>query len=362
MSWIGPQTPEHRARYRWQLAGVLVASALACGAVLAAIQRISQTTALLRQMAGAAVYSCCIGLLSSVVLHRVGDLPLAQKRGWRLVLPVGALLVTNIVGCLIAGLVLIPLGLSSIRDYWPDFQRSAGIGVVFTLIFGLSMYFYQVQQHRLEMANAELRLRQIEEERAHKLAAQARLSSLESRIHPHFLFNTLNSIAALIPNDPQRAEDMVTKFAALLRFSLNSNQTSTVPLGQEAAIVRSYLEIERARFGDRLRYEIDVPPALEHLGVPPLALQTLVENSVKHVIARRPTGGLIRVSAQGVDGVVHLDVTDGGPGYSLEEIPAGHGVHNLIDRLTLVYGGDAYLDVIRDGAQAIVRVTVPRSA
>ena len=222
------------------------------------------------------------------------------------------------------------------------------------------MYFYYVLQERLERARLELRTRQMEEERARKLAAEARLSSLESRIHPHFLFNTLNSIASLIPQDPQRAETMVTKLASLLRFSLNANQTGLVPLSQELLVVRNYLEIEQARFGERLRYSIDVPESLENLGVPPLSLQSLVENSVKHVIANCPSGGEIGVRASAGNGRVYLDVSDNGPGFELETIPSGHGIHNLTDRLALLYGPAAGLEVDRHGGRATVRVTVPR--
>ncbi len=112
-------------------------------------------------------------------------------------------------------------------------------------------------RHRLQFATLELRTQQAEQERAYKLLAEARLSSLASRIHPHFLFNTLNSIASLIPTDPKRAEDTVGKLASLLRFSLSGNQAGLVPLSQELKIVRDYLEIERTRFGQRLRYTID---------------------------------------------------------------------------------------------------------
>ena len=122
------------------------------------------------------------------------------------------------------------------------------------------------------------------------------LASLESRIHPHFLFNTLNSISSLIPEDPARAERLVEQMAALLRFSLDANQSGLVPLASELKIVGDYLEIERARFGDRLRYQIDVPADLNESQIPPLSLQTLVENSVKYAIAPDRAGGEIRIT------------------------------------------------------------------
>ena len=131
-------------------------------------------------------------------------------------------------------------------------------------------------RHKLQDCNLELRTRQVEQERANKLLAEARLSSLESRIHPHFLFNTLNSIAALIPSDPSAPK---TPWASLLRCSASRSTPITaglVPLAQELKIVRDYLEIESTRFGPRLHYEIVVPETFGDFKVPPLALQTLV--------------------------------------------------------------------------------------
>src|SRR5262249_26871476 len=147
-----------------------------------------------------------ISVLSSFVLHLIGHTALAQRQGFKIVTPVVALLATNTLGCLLAGLVLLLVGLTPPHGFWIEFKGTLPFGAVITLTFGLSMYFYYVLREKLALTRLELRTRQMEEERAHKLAAEARLSSLESRIHPHFLFNTLNSIASLIPRDPKRAE------------------------------------------------------------------------------------------------------------------------------------------------------------
>jgi LytS/YehU family sensor histidine kinase len=204
-----------------------------------------------------------------------------------------------------------------------------------------------------------LRTRQVEQERAYKLLAEAQLSTLESRIHPHFLFNTLNSIAALIPSDPVRAEDTVGKLASLLRFSLNAHHRGLVPLSQELKIVRDYLEIERTRFGERLRYEIAVPEALDDVKVPPLALQSLVENSVKHVVSQRTQGAAIQLSG-GVDaGQAHFEVIDDGPGFSLDAITPEHGLGNLVARLELLFGGAGQLEVSRENEKTVVRLSFP---
>ncbi len=231
--------------------------------------------------------------------------------------------------------------------------------IVITLAFGLSISSYETMRHKLQSATLELRTRQVDQERANKLLAEARLSSLESRIHPHFLFNTLNSIASLIPSDPRRAEDTVSKLASLLRFSLNANHSSLVPLEQEVKIVREYLEIESTRFGSRLRYRISVPDALGSLTVPPLALQTLVENSVKHVVAQRTEGASIQVIGSTQDGQLLLEVVDDGPGFSLADVSPEHGLGNLVARLQLLFEDRGQLDVTRNGGRTTARISLP---
>jgi LytS/YehU family sensor histidine kinase len=231
--------------------------------------------------------------------------------------------------------------------------------MIITLAIGMSVSLYETLRYKLQAATLEARTRQMEQERAYKLLAEAQLSSLESRIHPHFLFNTLNSIAALIPLDPQRAEDTVGKLASLLRFSLNAQHSGLVPLEQELKIVRDYLEIESTRFGPRLRYEIIVPASLDSVKVPPLALQTLVENSVKHVAATRTEGASIRVTGAMESDRIRLEVLDDGPGFSLGAAAPEHGLGNLAARLELLFGGAGRLGVTRESEHTIVRISFP---
>jgi LytS/YehU family sensor histidine kinase len=226
-------------------------------------------------------------------------------------------------------------------------------------MFGLSISTYETLRYKFQAATLELRTKQVEQERAYKLLAEARLSSLESRIHPHFLFNTLNSIAALIPSDPVRAEDTVGKLASLLRFSLNANESGLVPLRLELKIVRDYLEIEKTRFGQRIRYEIAVPEALQDVKVPPLALQSLVENAVKHVASQRTQGVSIQVTGRRDSNRINLEVLDDGPGFSLEAITPEHGLGNLIARLELLFGDAGQLEVTRESEKTVVRLAFP---
>lgn len=305
----------------------------------------------------ALVYSFAIGLPTGLSLRYVA-MRSTGGRVLRWLVRLGTVVATTAIGCLVADLILVALGLVHPQEYWEEFTSSVRLGGLITLSISTAMWFYETMRWQLEETTLMLRTKQLEEERARKLAAEARLASLESRIHPHFLFNTLNSIASLIPEDPGKAEDLVGKLAALLRFSLDANQTSLVPLRQEIKTVRDYLEIEKARFQDRLHYSIDIPASVEAVEVPPLALQSLVENSVKHAVTPRREGGEIRITAASSDGRVTLEVADDGPGFSLENIPPGHGLDNLTARLAALFGQAAHLEVVERSAHCVVRISL----
>lgn len=318
--------------------------------------RLSETA---REVMSAFIYCTLIALPSMVLLtwitHRY------TERFPRLVVLMQAVaqVCAAVAGSLAAGVVMQVVGLSARGHYWSEFRGIISFCIVISLSFGLSITSYETLRYKLQKTKLELRTRQVEQERAYKLLAEARLSSLESRIHPHFLFNTLNSIAALIPSDPARAEDTVGKLASLLRFSLNANQASLVPLAQELTVVRDYLEIEKTRFGARIRYEIAVPASMDDVKVPPLALQSIVENSVKHVVFARSQVTNIRVTGSRDAGGARLEVIDDGPGFTLDAITPEHGLGNLMARLELLYGSAGRLDVTRSGEETFVRIVLP---
>jgi sensor histidine kinase YesM len=304
-------------------------------------------------------YSSLIGFPSAIALTWISVRYTDRFPRMVILMQVFTLLCTATLGSLCANLLLGLLGGISKNQIWPEFYRSLPFAMVITMVVGLSITSFETMRYKLQATQLELRTRQVEKERAYKLMAEAQLSSLESRIHPHFLFNTLNSIAALIPSDPQRAEDTVGKLASLLRFSLGAQNRGLVSLQQELKIVRDYLEIEKTRFGARLNYEIEVPSELEDLSVPPLALQSLVENSVKHVVSQRTQGSWIRVTGASESGRILLVVEDDGPGFSMESITPEHGLGNLQARLGLLYPNQGKLEVARENDKTIVRMTFP---
>ena len=307
------------------------------------------------------VYAQCIGSLAFAVIPRVWIFSCNVSTPMRWAMRVGAMFGSCLTGCLLAGLFFVMLGWSPWRHYWAQFAGSLKIATFLTIVAGGLVTMFETMRGRLEETTLQLRTKELERERALKLATEAKLASLESRIHPHFLFNTLNSISSLIPEDPQRAERLVEQMAALLRFSLDASHAGLVPLSREMKIVTDYLEIERARFGDRLHYRVDISPGAGDASVPPLAVQTLVENSVKYAVAPSRAGGDIRIAGARENGVLRVEVSDDGPSFSLESAPAGHGLDNLKGRLETLFGTQAALTVERRENRNSVRMAVPQS-
>jgi two-component system, LytTR family, sensor histidine kinase AlgZ len=308
------------------------------------------------------IYANCIGGLNFATIPKlwqaVRDYPTWQRWPLRIL----ALFVNSVAGGLIACLMLVAFGLLPRDLYWQEFFGSLKIATFLSILAGLSIATYETLHWRLEETNLQLRTKELERERALKLATEAQLASLESRIHPHFLFNTLNSISSLIPEDPQRAERLLEQMAALLRFSLDANQSGLVPLSSELKIVGDYLDIEKARFGERLRYRIDLAPDLNGAKVPPLSVQTLVENSVKFAIAPNRAGGEILISGRRDNGRLRVEVCDDGPVFTLESAPSGHGLDNLKGRLATLFGPDAALTLERHERHNHMLLSVPEHA
>jgi len=173
------------------------------------------------------------------------------------------------------------------------------------------------------------------------------------------LFNTLNSISSLIPTDPARAERLIERLAALLRFSLDVPGGGLISVRDELKIVQDYLEIEQARLGGRLRYSLDISSDLNGPRVPPLSIQTLVENSIKHAIAPDRHGGDVHIRAVQQGGMLRIEVSDTGAQFTLDAFPAGHGLDNLRSRLQALFGNAATLRLDRSDNRTVGRLIIP---
>ncbi len=345
------------AGYWLRVGAVSVATALLLTALLVSLGGTTRVPVLLRHaLTHSVIMAGLCGALMPGIRHRLTNAgPIVQ---WAVTIP--ALLGLAAVGSLLACGVIGLVEASGWYACWPCVTSAYPINGLLTMTLGVGMTLYESQRLRLEGVRLELQARELDHERARKMMLEARLASLESRLQPHFLFNTLNAISALIQEDPDHAERMVERLAALLRFSLDATERGVVPLADELKIVTDYLEIERTRLGERLAFVIDAPAELARAEVPPLSIQTLVENSVKHAIAPRPAGGRIRVTAAATGERLELGVWDDGPGFSLAALRPGHGLESLQARLQARYGDAATLAIdARDGGTQVT-VSLPR--
>jgi len=340
---------------------VLVNTAAGCiPAVLTwVLGRSTSWSALLQQCEWGWAYSFCIGTLCFLLIERLGRRVRRFRRAVQIPAFLAAFVVLAALGSIPASLLMVALGGVRAAELWSAYLAGLGISLAITIPVASVITVFSMMMQRLDSATIELRDRQLAGERAGKLLTEARMAALESRIQPHFLFNTLNSISALIREDPRAAERTVERLADLLRYSLDSQRIRSVPLRQEMRVVADYLEIERTRFGERLRYSLDVPAELGDAEVPPFAVQVLVENSVKYAVAPSRQGGEIRVVVRASGERLELEVSDDGPGFDAQPIPPGHGLENLRDRLAVLFEGAGRLDVARRAERTVVTVCLP---
>jgi two-component system LytT family sensor kinase len=210
---------------------------------------------------------------------------------------------------------------------------------LFTLLVSIALMarFDRLRREKEHAQSEALRSHQSASE-AKRVTAELRLEALQAKINPHFLFNTLNTIAGLIAESPSRAQGVVVRLSRLFRFTLTATTKDRVLLTEELAIVRSYLEIEQERFGDRLRFDITVNGEIENISLPGLTIQPLVENSVKHGLRSKVEGGRVEVWVRVESENVLITVADDGVGMDTTISTNGHGLHSVRERLRLVYG------------------------
>jgi two-component system LytT family sensor kinase len=204
-------------------------------------------------------------------------------------------------------------------------------------------------------------------ERHQQLLLRARMDALSSQINPHFLFNTLNTVSALIRIDPDSARGVVLKLSNILRRLLRKHETF-VPLREELSFIDDYLDIEVARFGhDNLDIIKEIDEVTLETFIPSMLLQPMVENSLKHGLAPKLEGGRILLRTTSKNGRLQIEIADNGVGISEEKMPhvyvEGIGLSNVRERLRVLYGEDFQLDIeSREGQGTTIRIDVPELA
>jgi two-component system, LytTR family, sensor kinase len=228
-----------------------------------------------------------------------------------------------------------------------NFSEGIGIYLLIAITSYAISYYRRYREGQLRTFQLEAQL------------SQAQLQALKMQLHPHFLFNTLHSISALLNKDTESARKMITRLGDFLRLTLENSGSQEVTLQQEMEFLSCYLEIERIRFQDRLVTRIDVAPQALAARVPNLILQPIVENAIRHGIAPRSTAGLIQIAAEQRNGSLRIQVRDNGPGIPAHRtsenlFSKGVGLANTETRLERLYGADHVFDLSNDPAGGLV--------
>ena len=191
------------------------------------------------------------------------------------------------------------------------------------------------------------------------------LKTLKSQLNPHFMFNAMNSIRALIEEDPESAKVAITKLSNILRYSLQMERMERVPLEDEVETVKNYLDLERIRFEDRLKYKFDIDRSTQKIEIPPMMIQTLIENGIKHGIAKRTEGGEIQLTSKLLSNAssskLKIEIRNSG-NFSEEQLKnsSGFGVSNTKHRLNLLFGENANFTIQNEnGNTVLAEVEIP---
>ncbi len=290
----------------------------------------------------------------SPLLQRINKLPLAG-----VILSYTVISATTVqIGALVTS--LIP-GYGEIRGFMGSLQwftTSVVVSFFISLVIGLAWRSKLAAVTReAEYARERERL-----EIAERAAVEANLRALQAQIEPHFLFNTLANVVSLIDPAPEKAREMLQDFIQYLRASLAATRAQRSTLGREAELMRAFLRLIKIRMGDRLEFTVDVPPELAETSFPPMLLQPLIENAIKHGLESKIDGGSVAVSARQQDGHVVLTVEDSGLGFQ-GDAQSGMGLSNVRERLVTIYGPSANLSVeSREPSGTRVRFQVPLAA
>ncbi|HKQ96426.1 MAG TPA: histidine kinase, partial [Candidatus Polarisedimenticolia bacterium] len=235
------------------------------------------------------------------------------------------------------------------------FKAAAPTLVIVAFVVFLLAVAMQYLVLALETARAE-QVRLIE---ARVLAREAELRALRAQIDPHFLFNSLNSIGTLTGDDPAAARRMCLLLAGFLRRSLVLGARDRIPLSEELALSGDYLAIEKVRFGARLTVAQEIADAVGGLLVPPLLLQPLIENAVRHGVAQLGEGGILNIAARRAEGQLRIEVTNPRDPHRSGRGGAGLGLENVRGRLRTLFGDQARMEVVKDDHSFRVTLTLP---
>jgi sensor histidine kinase YesM len=252
-------------------------------------------------------------------------------------------------------------------SYWITFGWGVGIAFwAFNLFARPSGRFFgaQWEENKVQELLARENIRAVSSE---KRLVEAQLRLLQAQIEPHFLFNTLANVQSLISKQPAVASAMLERFIAYLRQSLNASRNEQGTLGQELDLLTHYLELLKIRMGDRLQFSIAAPEALRSIALAPMLLQPVVENAIKHGLESKVEGGRVDIAIQKINQGLLIEIRDNGLGFEAgnnanalsQNESGGVGLSNLRERLQLLYGNEARLNIQELKPGTLVSITIP---
>ena len=278
------------------------------------------------------IYSQCIGL--SIFVFNILILPRVKPGLKRL-----AVMSLSLPGSVAVGLSL-AFYISGVGSWSSLFAwQSVMIGLFFGVIGSITYFLSE----RIHILDAEIKQRRLNEVESEKREVEAHLRLLQAQIEPHFLFNTLANVSSLIEVDAAQARSLLDRLNDWLRIALARTRTESASLGDELALLDNYLHILKMRFGTRLLWQIDVTEEVRSIQFPPMLLQPLVENAIRHGIEPKLGGGKLSISAKIEQGILRLRVDDDGAGFNEKTSGSGAGLENVRARLTALYGPSAKL-------------------
>lgn len=233
-----------------------------------------------------------------------------------------------------------------VKDY---FITLANFGIFIFLWITLLIAIKTFRTHQRS------RIEQVKMESALK---ESQLNTLKGQINPHFMFNSLNNIRGLMLEDVPRSREMITKLSELLRYSLNSNKTNLVSLEQELTMVRNYIELSKIQLENRLEYQEEIKIKSQEIKVPPMIIQMIIENAIKHGVSNQVKGGLVFLKI--IESDTHMDIEVSNTGKLVHSESSTHiGLQNILERLQLIYGKKATFRLTESDDKVLAAIKIP---
>jgi two-component system LytT family sensor kinase len=236
-----------------------------------------------------------------------------------------------------------------LKNAFPDVINIAFIFIFWSLIYFLFHYIQNYRRVEIENLKWQASINEIE------------LNKLKSQLNPHFIFNAMNSIRALIDENPEKAKNAVTHLSTILRNTLQMGKKKLISFDEELTIVKDYIELEAVRYEERLKVKLDIDPGSSVFVVPPLMIQTLVENAIKHGISKLPAGGKLEIISKVINNKLHITISNEGIFNDKLNENKGFGIKNTLQRLELLYGDNASFKISNSNGFVVSVLEIPRS-